>query len=321
MMRVVVSRLVLAATVVAAVGAIGFGVPGWVLLPASLALANALVVLGLVALIRTGGVSFGQALYFAAGSYVAGQVPRIFHSTDAFLAVGLGGAAGLCIAVILGPFLIRFRGIFFAMLTLAISMVAYGFLLNAAWLGGSDGMSVPAPTYLGFSPQGSWVIRSQFFLCAALALASGFAMAAFFRSSLGLATLAIGQNELRVEYLGGPTQTIIWIGFVIAGALSGVGGAAAALIIGHVDPEWMFWTRSGEFVLTAIVSGSTSVVAVFVAALFMEALHVFATDMFPNMWRFALGIMLLLIIFVAPDGLGSIKSLGRFARKRFGAST
>ncbi len=321
MMRIVISRLLLTVTLVAAVAAIGLGVPGWILLPASLALANALVVLGLVALIRTGGVSFGQALYFATGAYVAGQVPRIFHSTDAFLTVGLGGATGLVVAVILGPFLIRFRGIFFAMLTLAISMVGYGFLLNAGWLGGSDGMSVPAPTYLGFAPQGAWVIRSQFFLCAILALASAFGMAAFFRSSLGLATLAIGQNELRVEYLGGPTQTIIWIAFVVAGGLSGVGGAAAALIIGHVEPEWMFWTRSGEFVLTAIVSGSTSVVAVFVAALFMEALHVFATDMFPNMWRLALGVMLLLIIFIAPDGLGSLKSLGRLVRKRSGAST
>ena len=298
----------------------GFGLPGWMLLPLSLALANALVVLGLVTVIRTGGVSFGQALYFAAGAYAAGQVSRLFNSADAFAAIALVGATGLVIAAILAPLLIRFRGIFFAMLTLAVSMVGYGFLLNAGWLGGSDGMSVPAPTYLGYAPQGVWVTRSQFFLCAALALAAAFGMMALFRSSFGLATLAIGQNEIRVEYLGGPIGTIMWIAFVIAGGLAGVGGAAVALIIGHVEPEWMFWTRSGEFVLTAIVSGSTSVVAVFVAALFMEALHMFATDMFPNMWRLALGLILLLIIFVAPDGLGSIRAFRRFTTKRLGPS-
>lgn len=315
MMGAVSFRLLAA---MAGVAAAGFGLPGWMLLPLSLALANVLVVLGLVIVIRTGGVSFGQALYFAIGAYAAGQVSRLLNSTDAFVAIGLGGAAGLVVAAALGPFLIRFRGIFFAMLTLAVSMVGYGLLLNAGWLGGSDGISVSAPTYLGFAPQGGWVTRSQFFLCAGLALVTAFGMTALFRSSFGLATLAIGQNEIRVEYLGGPTGMIMWIAFVIAGGLAGIGGAAVALIIGHVEPEWMFWTRSGEFVLTAIVSGPTSVLAVFVAALLMEALHVFATDMFPNMWRLALGLILLLIIFVAPDGLGSVRFLSRFTRKRLG---
>lgn len=315
MMRTVIVRLLAAA---AGIAVAGFGLPGWVLLPLSLALANALVVLGLVVVIRTGGVSFGQALYFAVGAYAAGQASRFFHITDAFVAISVGGVAGLLVAAALGPFLIRFRGIFFAMLTLAVSMVGYGLLLNAGWLGGSDGISVSAPTYLGIAPQGPWVTRSQFFLCAGLALAVAFGMTALFRSSFGLATLAIGQNEIRVEYLGGPTATIMWIAFVIAGGLAGVGGAAVALIIGHVEPEWMFWTRSGEFVLTAIVSGPTSVLAVFVAALFMEALHVVATDMFPNMWRLALGLILLLIIFAAPDGLGNVRFLTRFTTKKLG---
>jgi ABC-type branched-subunit amino acid transport system permease subunit len=312
-------RTILTAAFLAAIAAIGLGSPGWALFPLSLAMANSLVILGLVGLIRTGGVSFGQALYFGGGAYVAGQTSRLLHSTDAFVAIGLGGATGIVVAAILGPFLTRFRGIFFAMLTLAISMVAHGLLLNAGWLGGSDGMSVPTPTYLGFAPTGPWVIRSQFVLCGLLALATAGGMAAFFRSSLGLATLAVGQNEIRVEYLGGSTRRIMWTVFVIAGGLSGMGGAAAALILGHVDPEWMFWTKSGEFVLTAILSGSTSIVAVFVATLFMEALHTFAADLFPSMWQLALGTILLFTIFVAPDGLGSV-TLSRWLPKR-GATT
>lgn len=314
MISIFTFRTIPSAALLAAIAAIGLGFPGWALFPLSLAMANSLVVLGLVGLIRTGGVSFGQALYFGGGAYVAGQTSRLMYSTDAFLAIGLGGATGILVAAILGPFLARFRGIFFAMLTLAISMVAHGLLLNAGWLGGSDGMSVPTPTYLGFAPQGPWVIRSQFFLCCLLALAAAGGMAALFRSSLGLAALAVGQNEIRVEYLGGSTRTITWTAYVIAGGLSGMGGAAAALIMGHVDPEWMFWTKSGEFVLTAILSGSTSIVAVFVAALFMEILHAFAADLFPTMWRLALGTILLLTIFLAPDGLGSVK-LPRWLRK------
>lgn len=315
MTTIFASRSVLAAALVAAIAAIGLGFPGWALFPLSLAMANSIVVLGLVGLMRTGGVSFGQALYFGGGAYLAGQTSRLLHSTDAFAAIGLGGAAGVIVAAVLGPFLTRFRGIFFAMLTLAISMVAHGLLLNAGWLGGSDGISVPAPTYLGFAPAVPWVIRTQFVLCGLLALATAGGMAAFFRSSLGLATLAVGQNEIRVEYLGGSTRRIMWIAFVIAGGLSGMGGAAAALILGHVDPEWMFWTKSGEFVLTAILSGSTSIVAVFAAALFMEALHTFAADLFPSMWQLALGTTLLFTIFVAPDGLGSVTLLRRLRNR------
>jgi len=94
--------------------------------------------------------------------------------------------------------------------------------------------------------------------------------------------------------------------FVIAGVLGGIGGALAALSLGHIDPDFAFWTTSGEFVFLAILSGHASVTAVFVAAVLLELVRSFSSQYFPNTWQGALGIFLLLVILFLPDGLGSL---------------
>ncbi len=287
--------------------ALALVLPSWALFALSLAFANGLVVLGVATLLRTGALSFGQGLFFALGAYVAGQTPRFLGTSDAFASAALGGLAGAALAALLGPFLARFRGIFFAMLTLAFSMVFHGLLLNADWLGGSDGVSVRPATFLGLVPSGAWTVRGLYLFCAALAVTSGAVMAVVFRSSFGLAALAAGQSAIRVEYLGGSTRRISWITYVMAGALAGVGGAAAVLVMGHVAPDWAYWTRSGEFVLAAILSGHTSIIAVFATSVFMEGLRTLVAAVFPSTWQAALGLVLLLVIFLAPEGLGAVR--------------
>ena len=94
--------------------------------------------------------------------------------------------------------------------------------------------------------------------------------------------------------------------FIISGLLGGVGGALAALSLGHIDPDFAFWTTSGEFVFLAILSGYVSVTAVFVAAVLLELVRSFSSQYFPNTWQGALGIFLLLVILFLPEGLGSL---------------
>jgi len=88
--------------------------------------------------------------------------------------------------------------------------------------------------------------------------------------------------------------------------LGGIGGALAALSLGHIDPDFAFWTTSGEFVFLAILSGYASVTAVFVAAVLLELVRSFSSQYFPNTWQGALGIFLLLVILFLPEGLGSL---------------
>lgn len=78
--------------------------------------------------------------------------------------------------------------------------------------------------------------------------------------------------------------------------------------MGHVDPEFAFWTTSGEFVFVAILAGYMSVPAVFVAAIILEVVRSFSNLYFPNTWQLSLGIFLLIVIVTLPNGLGSLLS-------------
>jgi ABC-type branched-subunit amino acid transport system permease subunit len=103
--------------------------------------------LGLVVLMRGGLVSFGQGIFFCAGAYAAGLAMRSLGISDAVLLTTLGGGIALIFGLVIAPLLARYPGIFFATLTLALSMIAYGILDKAYSLGGSDGINLHAPSF------------------------------------------------------------------------------------------------------------------------------------------------------------------------------
>src|SRR6185312_8826996 len=242
-----------------------------------------------------------------AGAYAAGLAMRSLGITDAVLLVVLGGALALILGLLIAPLLAGYRGIFFATLTLALSMIVYGILNKTYSLGGSDGLNLHAPSFFGFHPARSQDASYALFLFTSVITVIAAALCRLhFDSVRGLLSLAARDNEIRLEYLGASVRWISGINFVIAAALGGIGGALSALSLGHIDPDFAFWTTSGEFVFLAILSGYVSVTAVFVAAILLELVRSFSSQYFPNTWQGALGIFLLLIILFLPGGLGSL---------------
>jgi ABC-type branched-subunit amino acid transport system permease subunit len=285
----------------------GFAAPNWLVLVATLAFSKGLVALGIVVLMRGGLVSFGQGTFYCAGAYAAGLAMRSFDIGDAALLVALGALAGLILGLLIAPLLASYRGIFFATLTLALSMIVYGILNKTYSLGGSDGLNLHAPTFFGYQPARSQHAGYALFLFASLVSVIAAALCRIhFDSVRGLSSLAARDNEIRLEYLGASVRLVSGINFVIAAVLAGIGGAVSALSLGHIDPDFAFWTTSGEFVFLAILSGYVSVTAVFVAAVLLELVRSFSSQYFPNTWQGALGVFLLLIILFLPDGLGSL---------------
>jgi branched-chain amino acid transport system permease protein len=226
--------------------------------------------------------------------------------TDAFVLLAAGGLAGGLVAAIISPLIARYRGIFFAMLTMALSMVLYGVLAKVTAIGGSDGFNVPKPSFLGYLPG----VEASDFALYAVAVAVAAAAAAvcrlYFDSGPGLVALAARENELRVEYLGASVFTVTQRNFILGGALAGLGGTLNGLALGHVDPFFSYWTTSGEVVFVAILGGYASVVAVFGAALTTELVRSFSNQYFPDSWQLALGVFLLLVILFLPRGFGSL---------------
>ena len=285
----------------------GFAAPNWLVLVATLAFSKGLVALGIVVLMRGGIVSFGQGTFYCAGAYAAGLAMRSFDIGDAALLVALGAISGLILGLVIAPLLASYRGIFFATLTLALSMIVYGILNKTYSLGGSDGLNLHGPSFFGFHPTRSQQAGYALFVfTSALTVIAAALCRIHFDSVRGLSSLAARDNEIRLEYLGASVRLVTGINFVIAAVLAGIGGALSALSLGHIDPDFAFWTTSGEFVFLAILSGYISVTAVFVAAVLLELVRSFSSQYFPNTWQGALGVFLLLIILFLPGGLGSL---------------
>ncbi|MCY0094704.1 branched-chain amino acid ABC transporter permease [Hoeflea ulvae] len=293
-----------AAFVVLAAGSVIL--PDWAMFLFAMALAKGLVCLGIVGMMRGGVVSFGQGLFYCIGAYTATLAANNFGISDIFLLTLLSASVCLLVGMAFGPLLSSYRGIFFAMLSLALSMVLYGSLSKMSAIGGTDGLNIAAPTFLGWAPEGRALQTALYIYVVAVVVIAGTLMRFYFDSERGLITLATRDNELRVEYLGASVRNVMTYNYVFGAVLGGIGGTIAALALGHVDPEFAFWTTSGEFVFVAILAGFLSVPAVFVAAIILELVRSFSSLYFPNTWQLALGIFLLVVIVVLPNGLGSL---------------
>ena len=299
---------ILAVAFVAAIALIALGavLPLWLLFTLTKVAAFGLVALGIVTLMRGGLVSFGQGMFYCVGAYVAGLVALHVGIEDVFVLLAVGGLAGGLVAAIISPLVARYRGIFFAMLTMALSMVLYGVLAKSTAIGGYDGFNVPEPTFLGFAPAQAASDFALYGVAVGVAALAAALCRMYFDSGPGLVALAARENELRVEYLGASVFSVTQRNFIIAGTLAGLGGTLNGLALGHIDPFFSYWTTSGEVVFIAILGGYMSVIAVFGAALLTELVRSFANQYFPDSWQMALGIFLLLVILFLPKGFGSL---------------
>lgn len=280
--------------------------PAWLVSLSTVALANALVVLGLIILWRAGLVPFGQALFYAVGAYTVALIGRYTGIRDVFLMILASAIFSGFTAFLVGFLLARYREIFFAMLSLAMSMIFYGVLVKTETLGSTDGFHVEQPTYLGYIPHGDMHLLALFWLVLGCCAIAALFASLYFQSVAGSLAVPVRDNEIRLEFLGVSVNRLIHLKLVIAGTLAGIGGALAAFAIEHVDPEMSYWTTSGGFVFVTILAGAGSVAAAFIGSLLFELLKSAAYAILPGTWQIILGSSLLITILLVPDGIGSL---------------
>ena len=283
----------------------GLFIPNWLVFVITKAIAYGLVALGIVTLMRGGLVSFGQGFVFAIGGYTAGLLGTQAGLTDAILLLFISFLFTGFVGLIIGPLLAMYRDIFFAMLSLAFSMVLYGVLIKIDAIGGSDCFVLPESTYFGILPSTEYADYMLYLVSIILTGIVSILLRYYYNSTPGLIALAVRENELRVEYLGASAFTVTVLNFTIAAGLGGMGGALNGIALGHIDPEFSYWTTSGEFVFISILAGYLSVPAVFLAALLLEFVRSFSGRYFPDTWQLILGVFLILSIIYIPTGIGS----------------
>ena len=201
-------------------------------------------------------MAFGNAAFFGLGAYGAALFVQ-YVMPNFWLAIAVGSAAGLIGALVLAPFLIRRRGIYFALLTIAFGQVFYFIAYRMTKVtGGEDGMTVTRPALR----LGSWSLGSHesafYYFVLVMFCAVMLGLWYVVHSPFGRTLVAIGQNEVRVRYLGLNSDRFIFQALVISGLIAGIAGSLYAMSIEFAYPLLLDWHQSGNFVMMVILGGS-----------------------------------------------------------------
>lgn len=283
----------------------------------ALILAKAVVVLGIILLLQAGQVSFGHAMFFASGAYIAAFWSKYIGAGDIVLFIVLGGTISAIFGLVVGLFVVRYREIFFGMLNLAFSMVLWSLLEKMFhYTNGADGIRVPRPALLGFTFTPEVFQYVILYICLAVAIAAFYGVQRYLDSPLGHMLRAMKSNETRLEYLGTSARRVLLIGYVVSAFLGGIGGTLVAIIQQIATPEFGYWTKSGEFVFIAILGGSAHAFGAFAGAAMFEWVRFYAAAHLADAWQLILGAVLIVIILYAPSGLIGLRQ--RYGQARQG---
>jgi branched-chain amino acid transport system permease protein len=214
----------------------------------------------------------------------------------------LGGVCG----GLLGMLIVRRRGVYFAMVTIAFGQVFYYIAFQWSSLtGGDDGLR-------GFSRQpldlGLFKIdilsspnNFYFFVLFCFALAVG-AMGFILRSPFGRTMIAIRENERRSRFLGIPVERHIWIAFTLSCFFMGLAGALYALVNNFADPRGLHYSQSGDFVMMAVMGGMRSFWGPLLGAAVFVVLQDYLSSITVN-WMSFVGLLFVMVVLFFPRGL------------------
>jgi branched-chain amino acid transport system permease protein len=253
----------------------------------------------------TGMLSFGHAAFFGLGSYGAGMtIKYLLPNTLAGLGVGI--AVGTIASAIIGALIVRLRGIYFAMVTIAFGQVFYfvAFRWNSM-TGGDDGLSgwYRLPIDLGFAQID--ILHSQvtfyYFVLTCFAISVAI-MALLLHSPFGRTLLAIRENERRARFLGIPVDFHIWLSWLISCGFASLAGALYALLNNFADPHFLHWEQSGEFVIMAVLGGMRAFWGPLVGAVIFVLLQNYVSSQTQN-WMWFIGLFFVVIVLFFPRGI------------------
>ena len=268
----------------------------------------------------TGLVSFGHAAYFGIGAYTLGLLAPKYEAASLWTTLPLAMIAAGLAALLVGLFVVRAKGIYFIMVTLAFAQMFYFVFHDTKFGRGSDGIS------LNFKPSaaiGGWVpldfanvLHGYYFVLAAMVLVFLF-LRTMLRSTFGRALQGIRSNEHRMRSLGFPVYWYKVASFTLAGGLAGLAGYLSTLQFGFVNPEILSWHQSGNVLLMLILGGLGSLYGGIVGAFAFVALQEIYSSLTSH-WQLLLGGTIVLLVIFLPGGLASVGA--RFQRTLFGSA-
>ena len=200
-----------------------------------------------------GLLSFGHAMFFGMGGYVAGHAAKVWGLTPELAILG-AGAAGAGLGLVAGWIAIRRQGIYFAMITLALAQMVYFFCLQAPFTHGEDGIqAIPRGHLLGvldLRPD-----LTMYWVVAAIFVAGFLLIHRVVHSPFGQILKAVRENEPRAISLGYRADDYKLVAFILSATLAGVAGGTKAVALNIATLSDVYWAMSGEVVLMTLLGG------------------------------------------------------------------
>lgn len=244
----------------------------------------------------TGLLSFGHATFFGGAAYFTAYAVKVWGwPPEAGILLGVLGAALL--GLVMGFFAIRRQGIYFAMITLALSQMFFFFCVQAPFTGGEDGIQgVPRGRLLGMLDLN--VSINIYYFVLAVFLIGVFAIWRIINSPFGMILRSIRENESRAISLGYSVASYKLAAFVMSATLAGLAGALKAVVFQFATLTDVTWQMSGEVILMTLLGGIGTMVGPIIGASLVVALeNTLATSSFPVTIATGLTFMVCVLVF------------------------
>jgi branched-chain amino acid transport system ATP-binding protein len=262
----------------------------------------AIACLGLNVLVGyTGLVSFGHGAWFGLGAYAAALSQLNWFPggviLPALFAIVFIGAASF----LLGALILRRRGVYFSLLTLALTAMLFAIAYRwTALTGGESGLGgVVRANTLGLNLGSDW---TYYWVVATVGLVVCFLLVRFHNSPIGSVLVAIRENEQRARFLGYPTNRYKLVGFVVSATVVGLAGVLSVFNHRFASAEPLSVAFSGELIAMVVIGGMRSFLGPALGALFYILFREFLSIWTPH-WLFYFGILFVGFIMLSPTGL------------------
>jgi len=260
-----------------------------------------------------GMLSFGHAVYFGLGGFIAAHALNLSGRGAIYLPVPVlplvGGLGGLAFAILFGSFSTRRAGTVFAMISLGVAeLMAASSLIFDRFFGGEEGITTnrsKAPLLLGLPFTRD---REVYYLIAFWLFVAALAMYAFSRTPVGRMANAVRDNPERAEFVGYSQNRVRFVSFCAAGFFAGIAGGLFAVNYEILTAENMGLTASGAVLLMTYIGGIGSFVGPVIGAVVFTFLQSMLSD-YTGMWLLYLGILFLATVLFVPMGLAGVLML------------
>ncbi len=256
-----------------------------------------------------GMISFGHAAYLGLGAYAV-AILAYYEIYDGFLQLFVAIVGSAIVALIIGAICLRTSGVYFIMITLALTQMLYFLGISLEEYGGDDGINTDRSAFV------SWYdlnepLNLYYFILVALAVCA-FIAHRLINSRFGMVIRGSHSNEARMQAIGFPTFRYKLLAFVISGAMCGVAGFLLANLTEFVTPEYMHWFRSGEIMILVLVGGMGTLFG----PLFGAAAYLLFEEVISDItqhWMIIFGPILIILVVFAKQGLWGFIPGGRRA--------